>query len=180
MKKSLNKFLKNKNGDVSDVPVFIFWLFFILVGILIIILIFLKVNQTFQSVPIFNDTIIIKNSLFSFEQHLIKTLPSGLLILLFGFIFGILFSSFFIRTHPIFLPIYIISSFFFILIGVVLGNFWGYFKNNQEILDIINLNSSLKIIDLILSNLVIFFIVIFCLSLLIIFAKPSLPEGEPY
>lgn len=177
--------LKDKRGDVTDIMTVGFWLLVIGIGIVFIMF------MIFQIVPALKDTVLGDDpqsdaALDSLNTYGSLAVPGAFLIVFFGLLLGVLVSSFFIRTHPIFIPVYILFAIISIIVAVALGNVWGNLKDVQDFQNVLNTNTITNIIDTIMSNLVLVTMVVFLLTLVIIFAKPggSQPEqgggGTPY
>jgi hypothetical protein len=109
----------------------------------------------------------------SIENYVSLSLPSAFLVVFFGLIMGVMVSSFFIRTYPIFIPVYILFAIVSIIVAVVLGNVWGNLKELSEFQTMLELNDMVQLMDLIASNPVLITVVVFILSLILIFAKPG-------
>lgn len=174
--------LKNKKGDVTDIITVGFWLLIMGIGIFAVWFMISSLIPRLQETSI-NDSSASSSALISFQNYGNVTLPSTFLIIFFGLILGVLVSSFFIRTHPIFIPVYILFAVISIIVAVALGNTWGNLKDVQDFQNFVDTNTITNIIDTIMSNLVLVTLFVFILTLIVIFAKPggSVKTGnEPY
>jgi len=163
---------KNKKGEATDALTFVFWLFVISIGIVAVMFAFLSLMSPLRQSALGEDV----NSLAainSIEAYISTSLPSAGLIIYFGLILGVLVTSFFIRSHPIFIPVYIILGMATIFVAVVLGNAWSNITEIEGFSEIVELNSYIGIMDTILNNIVIMTLFVFILSLVITFAKPG-------
>lgn len=175
--KKMEWLLKNKKGDVTDIMTVGFWLLVIGIGI------FAVMFMMFQLVPALKNTVIGEDAnalagLNSIQNYSNLALPGTFLIIFFGLLLGVLVSSFFIRTHPIFIPVYILFALISIVVAVALGNVWGNLKDVQDFQDVLDTNTITQIMDTIMSHLVLVTLVIFILTLIVIFAKPGGAQPE--
>jgi len=172
--------MNNKKGDLSDPMILTFWIFFFAVGIILIVYVFLQIFQPIQntvlsSMPEANATI---NAAITYTSNAI---PSTMLIIFFGLLLGLFVSAFLVRSHPVFIPLYLIFGVTSVLIAVALGNAWGTITDLSIFSDTVNLNSGTRIIGLIMNNIVKIQVIAFFISLIILFAKPSQGGGAtPY
>jgi len=168
--------LKDKRGDLTDIMTVGFWLLVIGIGI------FAVMFFSFQTISPLKESAIGEDenalaALNSWETYTSLAVPGTFLIIFFALLLGILVSSFFIRTYPIFIPIYILFAIISIIVAVALGNVWGNLKDITEFQAILDTNNITNIMDVIMSNMVLVTLVIFILSLIVIFAKPG--GGQP-
>lgn len=173
--------MKNKKGDLSDGMTLTFWIFFFAVGLIVLVYVFLQIYSPLQETIIgqnaaANSTL---NSAITYTQ---TAIPSSMLIIFFGLLLSLFISAFFVRTHPVFIPLYLIFGAISIIIAVALGNAWGSISSFQQFQDTINLNTTTRIIGFLMNNLVKIQVIAFFISLIILFAKPSQQGagGEPY
>ena len=164
--------LLNKRGDVTDIMTVGFWLLVIGIGIVFIMF------MIFQIVPALKNTVLGDDpnadaALDSLNTYGSLALPGTFLIIFFALLLGVLVSSFFIRTHPIFIPVYILFAIISIIVAVALGNVWGNLKDVEDFQSVLDTNTITNIIDVIMSNLVLVTLIVFILTLIVIFAKPG-------
>lgn len=169
--------LRNKRGDVTDIMTVGFWLLVIGIGITFIMF------MMFQLIPALQDTVIGEDpnaaaALVSINTYSSLAMPGAFLVVFLGLLLGILISSFFIRTHTIFIPVYILFSLISIIVAVALGNVWGNLKDVEQFQNVLDTNTVTTIMDTIMSNLVLVTLIIFILSLIIVFAKPGGAQAE--
>src|SRR3972149_3363557 len=183
---SKNWILKEKKGEVTDIITVSFWILVIGIGILVLMFGFLQLTQPLRDSVLGEDNSTLE-AINSYDNYISLGLPSAFLIVFFGLLMGILVSSFFIRTHPIFIPVYILFGIITIIVAVALGNVWGNLKDFESFTDVLELNSTVSLMDTIISNIVLVTVIVFILSLIIIFAKPGggqIPEqqggGNPF
>lgn len=173
--------MKNKKGDLSDPVILTFWLFFFAVIIILLVYVFLQFFTTLQSTIISNNTAANStiNSAITYTQ---VAIPSTMLIIFFGLLLGLFVSAFFVRSHPVFIPIYLIFGVTSVIVAVALGNAWGAINDLTIFSSTVNLNAGTRIIGLIMNNIVKIQVISFFISLIILFAKPSQQTGggAPY
>lgn len=167
------KFLiKNKKGEATDSLSFALWIFVIGIGILCLMFAFLQLPDPLRESALGDDPDTL-DAINQIETYYSASFPSAGLIVYFGLILGIIVSSFFIRQHPIFIPVYILIAIATVIVTVTLGNAWSNLTEIDTFQSIIDLNIYIRIINSILSNIVTVTVVVFILSLIITFAKPG-------
>ena len=165
-------FPKNKRGDVTDIITIGFWLLVIAIGIMAVMFIIFKMVSGLQS-SVISTSPIANTSLNTIKDYGSNAVPSTFLIIFFGLLLGIVVSSFFVKSHPIFIPVYILFAIMAIIVAVALGNVWGALKDVSIFSSILGTNSITGIMDTIMSHMVLVTLVTFILSIIIIFAKPG-------
>ena len=174
--------LKNKRADVTDIIMVGFWLLIIGIGIFAIMFFANSAISPLKD-SIIGDDPSSYAALDSWQNYSNLAVPGTFLIIFFAVILGVIISSFFVRSHPIFIPIYILFALISIVVAVVLGNVWGNLKDVSEFQTILDTNTITTIMDTIMSNMVLVTLVIFIITLVVIFAKPGggqagSPEGS--
>lgn len=174
----------NKRGDVTDVFTVAFWLLVIGIGVFSVMFIVFQITDPLRETAIGENNSSLA-AISSLENYASFGLPGAFLVVFFGLLLGVLISSFFVKTHPIFIPIYILFSIVSLIVAPILGNVWGNFRDVEGFSELLELNSVTSLMNIILSNLVLVTIIVFILSLIIIFAKPgggSIQQGgsNPY
>ena len=170
----------NRKGDVTDSITLIFWLFVIALFIIVVIYAFNFIFSELAISPLGDDNSTLA-AINTSQSIVVSTIPTTYFIILFGLLMGLLVSSFMIRMHPIFIPVYIFMAVGSILASVVLGNAWGNIMDVEFFSDTIALNSYLGAIDTIMRHSVLITTGAFILSLIITFAKPVQQGGAaPY
>lgn len=162
----------NKKADVTDMLTVAFWLLVIAIGIIAVMLFSFKIITPLKGTVLGEDNRTL-SALNSFENYASYGFPGAFIVIFFGLLMGVLVSSFFVRSHPIFLTVYIIFALVSIIAVVPLANVWGYLKDVTEFNDIIQRNAVTQLMDLIMSHLVLVTFAIFILSIVVIFAKPG-------
>lgn len=175
-----NGLLKNKKGDATTAITFSFWMFVLAVSIMALMFAMVQVLPLLADSILGDDPATLSAINDVIVYHTIA-LPSTYFILFFGLLAGVLISSFFVRTHLVFIVIYILAGLISLIVAVVLGNAWGDLTSIDTFSDLINTYSLLGVMDLMINNIVIIILSVFILSIIIIFAKPgggSLQGGD--
>jgi len=162
----------NKKGDLTDSISFAMWAFVFGIGLIALVFAFLTFYDALDETAL-NDDNATAAAITESTTYIALSLPSTYFVILFGLLLGTLVSAYFIRVHPIFMPVYILAAVLSIIVAVALGNAWGAIQDVEEFQDILELNTVLSTIDLILSNIVLLTLLVFILSFVIIFAKPG-------
>jgi hypothetical protein len=173
----------SKKGEVTDIMTIGFW--FLVLGIGVLAVMFM----TFSLISPLRDTAINEDpnaaaAIDALESYTSYGVPGAFLVVLFGLLFGLVVSSFFIRSNPIFIPVYILFALISIFVAVVLANVWGNITAVAEFAEILEINSVVSLMNIIIRNIVLITLGAFILSLIIVFAKPGQGMqgggGEPF
>lgn len=166
------KIFQEKKGDVTDIMTVGFWLLILGIGIFAVMFIIFQIVPSLKSTVI-GDNADASSALDSLNTYGSLAVPGTFLIVFFALILGVLISSFFVRTHPIFIPVYILFALVSIIVAVVVGNVWGNLKDVSEFSSVISTNTITQLMDVIISNIVLVTLVFFIITLVVIFAKPG-------
>ena len=158
----------NKKGDFTG-------LLFLLVSIASFAIFLLIVGHI---APLISDSMAtqigisteINNSLSATTNVAEKTLPTLWMIMFGGLTLGLFATSFFIRTHPIFVPIFVLLLIIAILVAVPLSNAYEELSNNAELS---GAAAQQSLIGFLMINLPLTTFILGLLSLIITFAKPG-------
>ena len=112
----------------------------------------------------------INNSLGASSSVAQKTLPTLWLIMFSGLLLGLFATSFFIRTHPIFVPVFGLLLVVAIMVAVPLSNAYEELALNAELA---GAAAQQTVIGFLMFNLPLMTLIIGLLSLIITFAKPG-------
>lgn len=169
--------LKDKRGELTDIMTVGFWLLVIGIGVVFIMFIIFQIVPALKE-SVIGDDVNADSALDSLNNYGSLAVPATFLIIFLGLLMGVLVSSFFIKTHPIFIPVYILFSIISIIVAVALGNVWGNLKDVEQFQSVLDTNTITTIIDTIMSNMVLVTVVVFILTLIIIFAKPGNQQSQ--
>ncbi len=98
----------------------------------------------------------------------VNTIQNGFFLLFVGLIMGTLITSFFGRTNPIFLFLYIIFLAITILLATYLGNFYETLTSIDLFAETL---ASQTLINVVMNNLVMISLAVGALSMIILFSK---------
>ncbi len=165
--------LRNKKGDVTDNLIFLIVVFILAIGLFILAFIIPQISSGLNDAGL-NSTTEGSNAITGLGNFGTITMQRGFFLIFAGLVMGSLISSFFIRTHPIFMLLYI----FFMGLTVFIGTYLG---NAYEALTAISIFSdtlaSQGLINIVMTNIVKITIGVGALSLIIIFAKFTSGRG---
>ena len=159
--------IRGKKGDVTDVLVFLIVIFILAIGLFIIASIIPPIADGLRDGGL-NGTTEGFNAIASMEDLGSKTINRGFFLLFMGLVMGTMVSSFFVRTHPIFIFLYISFLAITVFIGTYLGNAYETFS---EVAFFANTLAEQTFINLVMGNIVQITIAVGILSMIIVFAK---------
>lgn len=168
--------MMNKRGEITDMLTVGFWIFVLAVGVLAIMFGLSQLVDPLRD-SILGEDNLTRAAINSFDSYISLSPAAAYLIVFFGLILGVMVSSFFVREHPIFIPIYILFAICTVIVMVALGNVWGNLTEYEGFQEILELNQATQVMNLIISNIVLITVVVFILSLMIVFAKPGSGTG---
>ena len=160
--------MKNKRGDFTGliyliVSISIFAIFLLIIGNIVPQI---STNLATQ-IGISTE---INNSLGASTSVAQKTLPVLWMIMFGGLLLGLFATSFFIRTHPIFVPIFGLLLVVAIMFAIPLSNAYEELANNAILA---GAAAEQSMIGFIMINLPLTTLIIGLLTLIITFAKPG-------
>lgn len=166
---NLSPVVKGKKGDVTDVLIFLILVFSF--GVILFIMAFI-IPQIGNGLSIagLNNTPEGANAILELNRFGTETLQNGYFLLVFGLMIGTLITSFLVRTHPIFIFLYIFLLGLTIFIGTFLGNAYDDLRTIPLLAETFE---SQTLINLIMENLLIIILALGALSMIIVFAKFS-------
>lgn len=161
--------IKGKKGDVTDMVIFTILVFILVTGFFIIAFVVPNITEGLRVAGL-NNSVEGAAAINELDEFGLVTIQRGVLFLVIGLMISTLISSFLVRTHPVFLFLYIISLALSIFIGTYLANGYDAIRN----IDILgNVLASQTLLNIIMENLVLIIISVGILSMVIIFAKFS-------
>lgn len=172
----------NKKGEATDSIVFGFWIFVIGLVLIFLVYAFGEVLTSMGDSALASDANAL-NAINSANNYISVGLPGTFVVIFFGLLMGMLVSSYFIRVHWVFIPVYILMGVGAIITAVALGNVWGALGDQEYFQQVVATNSILGAIDYVVRHIVLVTVLAFILSLTITFAKPSNQAqqgGEPF
>ena len=164
-----NRHLKlNRKGEITDVMIFLITIFILAIGLFFMIFIIPYISGGLATSGLNNslEGAAAIQSLTGFTA----TVDNGFLMLFVGLIISVLITSFLVRTHPIFIILYILFMVLTIIISFYLGNAY-YDMVQNPILSTALVNSNY--INLIMSHIAEITVAVGILSIIIVFSKFS-------
>ena len=165
--------VKYKKGDLPDMLIFLVTVFIFAIGLLILAFVIPQITSGLETAGL-NDTSEARLTIEELERFGSQGMQRGFLFLLVGFIAGLMISSFLIRTHPIFIFLYIIFLGLTIFLGTYIGNAFEQVATSDALAAT---TASQGLITGIMQNIVIIILAVGALSMIIIFAKFSSRGG---
>lgn len=165
----LRSCVKGKKGDVTDPIIFLILVFSFSVIIFILAFIVPQISNGLAIAGL-NNTPEGQAGIDQLNDFGTVTLQRGLFLLVFGLMISTLITSFLVRTHPLFLFLYIFILGLTIFIATFLANAYDDLRQIPLLGDTL---ASQTLINLIMENLVLIILSLGALSMIIVFAKFS-------
>ncbi len=161
--------MMNKKGDVTDMLIFIVVVFILAVGLFIFAFVVPQITDGLNDAGLNSSTegAFAINSLSDFGTI---TIQRGFLLLFAGLIISTMVTSFFARTHPLFLFLYILILGITVFLGIYLGNAYQQLTDTAIFVDTA---ASQGLINIVMNNIITIVIAVGALSMIIVFAKFS-------
>lgn len=157
--------MKSKKGDVTDILSLGIITFILIVGFFIIAYIVPFITSGLSTAGL-NNTVEGANAINKLNDFGVNGIQRGMFWLFIGLCIGVLISSFYVDTHPVWLFLYIMM----LIVAVIVA---GYLSNAYT--TIVNSTSfngfTQTYMTSIMANIITTIIVVACLSFIIIFAK---------
>ena len=164
----------NKRGELSDLIVWVITIFIFAVGLFILAYITPQIIGGLKTAGL-NSSSEAAQAIENTQATLGFTINSGFLILFSGFIISMFISAFLVRTHPIFLFLYIFFLVVSLVLALYMGNAYYDLQTNPLFADSLD-NSSF--INTIMNYIVEITLAVGALSLIIMFSKFSTYGGS--
>jgi len=165
--------LKEKQGDVTDIFLFIIVAIFLAISFIVVIFVNNQIKDVIQNTALNESdaSAVIVERFTSINE---QTVQRGYVLFLSILIIGMLVSAFLVRMHPAFLFLYIITLGFAIFVSVYLSNMFYAFIQVEEMALIA---SQQPMITYFMKNLVKIVLAVGGLSMIIVFSKIFSPPG---
>jgi hypothetical protein len=162
----------NKRAELTDVLIFMVTMFILAVGLFILMWVIPQMGTGLRIAGMNNSAEGINaiNSLDTFPNMI----NNGFLIIFIGLILSILITSFLVRTHPIFMFLYIFFLGITILLSFYLGNAYHSFVTNPAFASTL---TQATFLNLVMNNIAEITLAVGILSMIIVFAKFSTYGG---
>lgn len=164
----------NKRGDVTDMLVLVIVLFILAIGLFIFAFIVPEIADGLNDAGM-NSSSEGASAITSMGNFGTVTIQRGFLLLFMGLIASTMITSFFARTHPIFLFLYIFILALSIFIAVYLGDAYQQMISTPIFVDTV---ASQGLISLIMNHILTITLAVGVLSMIIVFSKFSTGGGQ--
>ena len=161
--------LRYKKGDLPDMLIFLITTFIFAIGLLILAFVIPAISDG-MNIAGMNSTSEARLAIDELTELGVNGMQRGFLFLFTGFIMGLMISSFLVRTHPIFIFLYVIFLGLTLFLGTFMGNAFEQVATSSALADT---TASQGLITIIMQNIVGITLAIGALSMIIIFAKFS-------
>lgn len=161
--------LVQKRGEVTDVMIWMVTIFILAVGLFIIMYVTPSITQGLRTAGL-NNSAAGANAIDDVESISISTINNGFMILFIGLVISVMLTSFLVRTHPIFLFLYIFFLAITILLAIYLGNVYYELQTNPTFS---TTASQSTFINIVMNHIVEITLAVGALSMVIVFAKFS-------
>lgn len=159
----------NKKGELTDGFIFIITLFILAIGLFVIIFIIPQITSGLKTAGL-NNSVEGASAINSLEFDIPSIVNNGFLMIFLGLVLSTMITSFFVRTHPIFLFLYIFFLAITLFVGIYVGNAFYQFEQSPIFASALN---TATYIHVIMNNLVEITLAVGALSMIIVFAKFS-------
>lgn len=161
--------IKYKKGDLPDMLIFLITSFVFAIVLLIMAFVIPEISDGLNNAGM-NSTSEARLAIDELAELGVNGMQKGFLFLFFGFIMGLMISSFLVRTHPIFIFLYIIFLGITLFLGTFIGNAFEQVATSGALADTA---ASQGLITIVMQNIVGITLAVGALSMIIIFAKFS-------
>ena len=162
-----------KKGDPPTMLIFLITIVILGVGLFVLAFVIPSITNGL-SVAGLNSSTEGANAISKLSDVGTKTLNNGFLLLFFGLIASTMITSFLVRTHPIFLFLYILFLGVTIFLGTYLANVYESISTIPIFAETL---ASQTFINLVMENIVKILVAVGGLSMVIVFAKFSSSSG---
>ncbi len=161
--------VRYKKGDLPDMLIFLVTTFIFAIGLLIFAFVIPEISSGLIDAGM-NSTSEGALAIDELTELGVNGMQKGFLFLFTGFIMGLMISSFLVRTHPIFIFLYIIFLGITLFLGTYIGNAFEQVATSSALA---NTTASQGLITIVMQNIVGITLAVGALSMIIIFAKFS-------
>lgn len=164
----------NKKGELTDVLYFLITIFILAVGLFILMYITPSISNGLNIAGL-NNTAEGASAINSMNSDFSNMINRGFLMLFVGLTISVLITSFMVRTHPIFLFLYILFLVITVLLSFYIGNAFAQMTANPAFAATLAYGT---FFTLIMGHIAEITIAIGALSIIIVFAKFSTFGGQ--
>lgn len=165
--------IRNKNGELSDMLIFLITIFVLGVGLFILLYITPSISNGLRIAGL-NNSIEGTAAINSMDTTFSTMLNRGFFMLFIGLTISVMITSFLVRTHPIFLFLYVLFLIITVLLSFYLGNAFAQMSQNPIFASAL---SNASFFTLVMSHIAEITIAVGALSIIIVFAKFSTYGG---
>lgn len=169
----MRSIIKSKRGDLTDMFIFVITLFILAIGLFILMFIIPQITNGLR-IGGLNNSVAGANAINSMDNLGTHTINNGFLMLFVGLVISMMITSFMVRTHPIFLFLYIIFLGITILLSFYLGNAYYDMINNPVFA---SMYSTATFSNWILGHIAEITVAVGAVSMIILFSKFSTYGG---
>ena len=112
-----------KKGDLPDMLIFLITITILATGFFVLAFVVPEITEGLNDAGL-NGSVEGANAIEELTKVGTKTIQNGFFLLFVGLIAGVMISSFLVRTHPIFIFLYIIFLGLTVFLGTYLGNMY--------------------------------------------------------
>ena len=160
--------IKQKKGDLSDTLLFVITAFIFGVGMFVLMFVVPQISSGLRTAGL-NDSTAMTNAINSIDSF-VSIINYGTFFVMIGLLMSILITSFLVRTHTVFLVMYILFIPISIILAVYLGNAYNTVATNTAFTAVY---ANASMINLFFENLVKITLVANFISIIIVFSKFS-------
>ena len=164
----------NKKGEISDMLMFVVTIFVLAVGLFVLMYIIPSITSGLNTAGL-NNTAQGTAAINSMDVTFTGMINNGFMLLFVGLIISVMITSFMVRTHPIFLFLYIIFLIVTVILSFYLGNAYAQMSNNPIFASML---SDASFFNLVMGHIAEITIAVGALSMIIVFAKFSTFGGS--
>lgn len=165
----LRKLSEDKKGDVTDMLIFLILTFTFAVVLFVFSFAVTEISEGLR-IGGMNNTIEGSNAIDQLDDFGVLGIQRGYFLLFIGFVISTLLTSFLVRTHPVFMFLYIFILGLTIFIGTFLGNAYDDLISNPIFADQL---ASQTLINLVMNNVITILVAVGALSMIVVFSKFS-------
>lgn len=159
----------NKKGELSDMLIFLITIFALAIGLFILMFVTPKISDGLRVAGL-NNSQEGNAAVEQLDNIGSNVINNGFLMLFVGLIISVFITSFLVRTHPIFLFLYIFLLGITVVLAFYLGNTYETFKNNEIFADMVENASFINIVMKYIAEIT---VAVGALSMIIVFSKFS-------
>jgi hypothetical protein len=164
----------NRKGDITDMLIFIVIVFILAIGLFIFAFVVPQISDGLNDAGL-NSTSEGASAITSLSDFGTITIQRGFFLVFAGLIISTMVTSFFARTHPIFLFLYILVLGVTVFLGIYLGSVYQQISSTPIFVDTV---ASQGLINIVMNNIITIVIAVGALSMIIVFSKFSTGGGQ--